>query len=403
MLKQWIDRRLINPNKIYSVCINFCKNGRIEFHWILVKDNKGDYKILSSGSVSDATELVGLLDKKIPVSVIFEGKGILKKRVPPNDTETVLGKVLPGAKDDEFYDQSYPLPEDDIWGAVIRRSSVDEYLKMFSDQNFNVLNYKLGFFCLEMLSAYLPNCESFRILESDLIFTQGKLQYVTDESPSLQGITIEDEYVSPADCVLLAAAIETFTGFSVCSETRSPFLGSETYRLKKISAIITFSALIVIFVSLLINFVVFSEYDRQLTETNTALLLNSKIYDKLSVMQKEVEAKKNLADNISDITAFSFFSDRISSCMPQNISLLDMNICPVSLESKGAKSNYTYQKNVIQITGQTNSAKYINSWIRKLDAFSWIQDISIGKYEYLPKSNKGTFELTLKISADDLQ
>ena len=114
MLKKVVFENILKSKTAIGLEIVLLPDSAFEINVVVLKKNKS---LISSEKqikgIKDIAELTGQISNKLPLILIFSGKGIIHRKVvlSEHDTQvTLLNKVLPNANVNDFYIQQAYAP-----------------------------------------------------------------------------------------------------------------------------------------------------------------------------------------------------------------------------------------------------------------------------------------------------
>jgi len=158
------------------------------------------------------------------------------------------------------------------------------------------------------------------------------------------------------------------------------------------------STLIIAFLVLLINSLVFMHYtdmenqlEKQVSNNNQYLIILNKLKEELKQKDQFL-----LQSGFTEKTRFSFFTDRIASSVPSGIHLSGLSVSPLQSKIKKEKA-IEFRKGYISLNGQTPNSIILNDWITVLEKYPWIGKISVIHYLQEQSDNFGEFQIEIEL------
>ena len=343
------------------------------------------------------------IPQKSPVCLLLNGKGILYRKLTVNDTlsETELIKtIIPNAKPEDFYLQQYSVSQENNKSAKLfalaRKSLIDKVISDFSEKFDFIVNVSISPFVLDDI---LPVISEKEIWYKNFLL-EIKQQKVENFCPSsaaeVQQINIGNKIVHSA---LLPALALGFSFLLNYKNVDSPIAsinerrGDYIYRQK-----ITLTgkiSLIVLFVLLLANFLVFDHYYKKVQSEQQSVVNQENTIDKLKQLKDEFAAKNRFLQQsgLLEQNKVSFYLDKLAATIPSDITLTDIQVNPLANPNK--KENFDLINNLIRISGTSVKSSSFNDWIKGLKSDGAFSDVAIIAYEFDLKEKIAVFRVEL--------
>jgi len=113
----------------------------------------------------------------------------------------------------------------------------------------------------------------------------------------------------------------------------------------------------------------------------------------LVIRQKIFDAKNDLGARY-----LAYFSDRIASRVPPEITLSTLNIYPQKSPNQ-KRNQYLFSDGLITISGLSGSTVSLEKYLENLSSFWWIESVRITGYS-MEKDGIGLFNLEISISVN---
>ena len=391
-----------NIHKINNLLIFTDADDSMSFYYASVKKNKEDYKIIKESTFENIDECIEAIDYKAPLIVTIEGKGVLHKNVTIETRDAVIQQFSSINNGDDFYIQHYIITEEKSIVSISRKEFVDQILNKFYAKRRYPISLFLGPFSLNVLSDYLNT--NIDIGNEIIEFFEGKVCDIKTCHKFLPSgyINILEDNISEASIIPYSSAICFFAKHKIVNfVSEIATLRDKDYIYENIFFIGKYLLLISSFIVLLVNFLFYSKYDRDLKNINAEMSSAIDSLTMINKLKKEINDKRAVmgSNNYLASTDFSKYSDRIASCMPEQISLDIMNIFPVNGKIQ-TNSDIKFSTNTIVIQGETNGLNYVDTWIKSLYNEKWIKNVHIDSYKYNVSTGLGLFQLTIETNEE---
>jgi hypothetical protein len=383
---------LLKDKQVLSIDLSYAEDGEVHFHYLLAAIKNGQLSVVAYGVKIPIAEIDLALKafKDLPILLNISGSPVFQKNVEGlSSTIETADDVIPGASDDEFLLQVQSSPQGSH-AALIRSEALKHALSYFS--SYFIIDLSLG----AILAALIP------VVNSELNSTQigdYKLQVdIFEYSPAQDEklINFSGEKVPEACLLAFAHCIRWASNQAFTIDKLNITIAAQiqNYTEKKKYKLFLSAGLVVLFIALLLNFLLFTHYSKSNEDLSAVVgpVANSSgVGDSL---EKEISIKtKFLQDNgWLQSSRVSYYSDRIGSTVDPAITLEDMQVYPLVFE---ADSMVGYANSKIVLKGVCPNAYNLNNWKNLLQTFDWVQKAELLSYTYMKEDNKAKFELCL--------
>jgi len=365
------------------------------YNLLTIKKKANKISIVSKQTFEAFDALVKTADKKLPILLVIEGKGILNKEINfENEAD------LNWQKNIDFNTIYYT----DLKGtnsnfiSFCRKNIVEESITRFQKNGFQVIDIYIGSF----LGALLNN-----ILKKDVLYsTDLKLEFENDilsgfskqnEMPNAVNYQIGEETISNAFLPLYGSVIHFFVKPKEVSKTINSTLNNEELIYKKAFNFLGAAMLVGFLISLLISYFLIQYYGTKNSELNLQTVYSNQSYQLILDLEAQKEKKLNLLKESGVLSSkfFTFYSYEIIRTVPGAISLTELNIAPLKEEYKENKK-VLFNSGTIVLKGETYQESSFNTWLENLKKMEWLQRFEIVSLKK-DKKNKSVFEIKIII------
>ncbi|MFD2561883.1 PilN domain-containing protein [Aquimarina rubra] len=393
MIQKLLNNILLG-NKIQSVQIHLDTDQK-EFSLVEIQKKKNSITIIDRYTTSSFEDLVAKLSKNKPVILSITGQGILSKKVK-NDTG-YQSKILFNADPDDFYWQEY-RQEGEIYASVARKEIVDTEIELFDKAQITIVDFSIGPF---VITSVRPLMEE-KVLQTKNIILYFEGASLVDfkkreEQDSIEYV-IGDENLSNVDILCFANVLHyLYPNEAMSSETDTMLSRREEFTYKKAFNIVGICTLSFFLVSLLISYLLLGHYQEAHHKIQVELGEQNVAYSKLISLEKDKENKEAILkqSGLSDSNFLSFYISEITKEVPGEINLKVLNIFPTTAKIK-AEQRINFSNNVIELEGTASSNAQFTSWIQKLKAQPWINNLEIIDFQRENRTNSFRIKLILK-------
>lgn len=369
------------------------KEGYEIYSLLTVKKKANKISIVSKQTFDAFDALAKTADKKLPVLLVIEGKGVLNKEINfENEAD------LSWQKNIDFNTIFYT----DLKGrnsnfiSFCRKNIVEESISQFQKNGFQVIDIYIGSF----LGTLLNNA-----LKRDVLYSGDlKLEFENDilsgfskqnETPNAINYQIGEETISSVFLPLYGSVIHFFVKPKEVSKTINSSLNNEELIYKKAFNFLGVAMLAGFLLSLLISYFLIQYYGTKNSELNLQTVYSNQSYQLILDLEAQKEKKLNLLKESGVLSSkfFSFYSYEIMRTIPSAISLTELNIAPLKEEYKENKK-VLFDSGTIILKGETFQESSFNSWLENLKNMEWLQRFEIVSLKK-DKKNKSVFEIKI--------
>jgi Tfp pilus assembly protein PilN len=350
-------------------------------------------------------ELNKHLSAKTNIALNLSGKGILHKQVEKigEVSQGNFSKILPNGNIDDFYVQNF-ISGDWSFVSIVRKAEADKWINRLKELGFVPLSLSLGPFPVEHILPQL------NIYGSDIQFGGNLIERtergdwksyryqetaLTPFALKVESEGIDEKLVIPyasAFQLILASKLDVIeAGVASLEDEFKHKLDDQKLRVN--GAIILFA----FFALLLINFVVFSQLDfsnaRLASQVSRLVRNTSNVQD----VGDQIRKKESLLEILGWEGGVnkSALVDQLAALMPEEISLQEVAVDPIDLNTSRAQRSLTFFNRRIRISGMSDKIVPVNEWMARIKTRSWVKSMQMESYTYNNELNTGQFTITL--------
>ena len=367
----------IAVNQDGSLQINACE--------IVVDKNKLDIVKKITGLTN-----IEALNKHLPpksfVALNLSGKGIFQKQIEKVAAvnQHNFSRILPNANMDDFYVQHFPSGEYSFV-SVIRKTEADKYITELKEQGFVPLQLSLGPFPVENIIAQLNVYDNGLIFNGHIIQRNEQAEWIAvtydpnSTSPFL--LKIESEGINEKLVIPYAAAFQMALAANLhpiqadVPELQQAYTALiDDKKLKVKGALI----LVVFFILLLINFILFS----WLTAANNKLAgqvsQSAQSYTDIQGINDKIKEQQLLLQDLGWDGGInkSALVDQLALLLPEELTWREITINPVDISSSRTQQSLDFYSRQIRVTGLSEKIIPVNEWIARVKAQPWVKTSS---------------------------
>jgi len=382
-------------------------------NFIAIKNKNKKQIVVSEEHIGlGSTEMLKKIGKnKIPLCLVINGKGVISKKIQcSNDNvneESIIQKVLPNAKQGDFYMRKYPSTDNEAFVSLIRRSMLTEVLDLLNKNKISPVEVFWGPFSISSVIS-LTDMHQGELITEHYKFTVENSQIIEfaqiEDSNTIQKkLCIGDEKLELQSLVSFGTLINHFytnkakntSQIPAVTEAENNFIYATQF-----SKTIQFSSVFV-FVVLLVNFILFNYYNRKQQDLSSKVARYSDLLINQDTLKKTLESKMELIgkSGLLESSKISFYADRIASVVNEGITLSKLEVNPMKEISgqSGDESGYSFTNDTIEISGTAKNSTYLNEWIKDIKVYKWVKDITIKNYNRDNSLKPASFTILAKI------
>nr|WP_295929050.1 hypothetical protein [uncultured Dyadobacter sp.] len=368
--------------------------------------------VASFTNVGELAALLTHLPVTTPVSLVLSGRGVLCKRqeCPDGHSGQLLQKILPNAKESDFYIQSIPSGGY-VLAAVARRGSVDSMVALISELGYRVINVVLVPVAFDALKSLLGNevlqeKGSLSLTHHQVSFATGELTDYTfkeckgepeSDQVALGGANVAEQ-ILPAYGAALHALIPELAGqMALPVGTAEAQLDEYLQKRRFIHA--GYAALCFFLLLLLANAWFYRHYANEYQRLEYRYAGLKKESEEADTLRKQIAAQEAFLKQTGwfRLGAISYYVDRIGSTVPQSIRIEELVINPPDDKRSKSEKTMHFEFEKGKIGGHCGSPTDLNRWVRQLRDLDWLRNVEIHQYSFDEKINGGQFLITFEI------
>ena len=381
-------------NKFYGVEV-YIEGEQITYFVVFVTKEKHTLSIKDTFFTNDFENLKEKIDSGFPLLMTFNGTNIISKQqeFEPN----YRSKILFNSNPKDFYWFEYQK-KDTVFVSVARKETIDFYLKKFEEAGFYVIQANVGPF-VSVTTYPLLNQYTITTLNHQLNFIEDELesfsltQDKSDVKYHLGDQEILNKYLIPFASILnyLLPAELISNSLDEISDNKSELA------FKKLLSKVGFASIIVLFITLLINFFLLENYQNKINEATSELALKQSAYDKVLKLKKDKKNKEAILkkSGIHNSHFLSFYTWQLAEAIPNEVQLSKLDIFPIIGKiKKEAPVNFSADK--ISVEGFVVNNKSLSEWIKKIKKFKWVKSVEILDFKNQNRTNKFILKIFVK-------
>jgi hypothetical protein len=371
------------------------KEDHVVYNLLTVKKKANKISIVSKQSFESFEMLGKTADKKTPLLIVMEGKGVLNKEIDyENEADVSWQKNID--HNAIYYTDLKGLKSNFI--SFCRKNIVEETISKFQKNGFEVIDVYIGSFLAALLNTALK--------KDILLSTDLRLEFQNDkllrfskqnEAAKIEDYKVGEETVSNTFLPLYGAIIHFFIKPKEVSKTINPTLSSEELVYKKAFGFLGIAMLVGFLTTLLISYFMIQYYGTKNSELNLQTVYSNQSYQFILDLEAQKEKKLNILKESGVLSSkfLSYYGYEIIKSIPTDISLNEVNIIPLKEEYKENKKAF-FDSKIIILKGETFDESSFNNWLEGLKKMDWLQRFEIISLKK-DKKNKSVFEIKITL------
>lgn len=377
-------------NRFYSV-EQTQLDGNAVYYGTELKKSKNQVDVEDNFEFHNLKEIAEQIPKSKAVFLVINNEFIITKKIENEDTETLklVHQAFPNIKIDDFYYEV--LKQNTIhFVSICRKVYLDQLLNDYQSNNISVVDFSLGNLMLSSL-ANLISEEGINTNNATITKKDNEIHSIQiTEDLTNSSYTFNDTKVTSKNLLSFSSALSLITR---TKQTVSAFSHKEQnllshFKEKRFFTQFTKIGLSILFITLLINFFLFSNYyDKANSLRETSQVLETSKTRIINLSNKVKKSQKLVEDVLkTNSSRSSFYADALINNIPESIILTQLNYQPLLKKIKADKP-IDNDTNIIIVSGTSSERILVSEWISTLETMNWIQYIEILSFDDTQKSS----------------
>ncbi|NRA13344.1 MAG: hypothetical protein HRT57_15465 [Crocinitomicaceae bacterium] len=319
-------------------------------------------------------DLLKGMGNNLAYHIHVSGSGILSRKVEflPAFKEQLIISGNPN----EFIFTTFN-DDSDVATSFFRKELIQVHLNLLTENKTHLLGISSG---------AIP---VFNLLENEAIeldyklgTKNGKIDCFERASESKESVFWREDFYSHQE-IISKAILENYRSKvpSEVYEDHSLESAKENYRQFVQFKVYGASSLVVIFMSLFINYFYQNHLNNNIAELEQNLMMSNDNLALLDRLDQEKIRKEQLINGagVTSSLFLSYYLDEIGKTVPKQIQLHELKLFPLDGKIKN-KQKVTVKQEQILIEGTTIGNEVLDNWIEKMDRFEWVRSIELLNY-----------------------
>lgn len=371
-------------------------------HLVTAKKKSNEFTNFNFIEATSFSELINSVTKNQHCFLIINNDKVLIKETPFFEKDQkVLSEAFPSLSLSDFYFEILRT-KTKSFVAICRKEDVNQLLKEASTQNLEVLGFSLGF---STLSRTIPliNTDHIHTFRHQFTLLDNEIDSFGINHTSINNTSYKiDDFEVSSKFLLALSGIFNYLPTTL-TESSNTIPKNHSLRSLQNQKVFFRKGLVVgtsiILFSLLINFLLFNSYYKNLQSKKEEIQLLTSQKEQYLSKSTMIENKEKLVNNIlnSSSSKSSFYINRIVAYKPISILFSEIVYQPLQRVIKLEKK-VEYESGEIIISGESIDKNTFSNWIAALENFDWVKSVTVTNYGY-SKKNESIF--SIKISLQD--
>jgi hypothetical protein len=398
---KFIPNKYLNAKEIIALEVVFDLND-INFHLVHVssKAKKIELKnILSYSNVKDTTDYIEKI--KIPTIIIFNGKGIIVKKLSETFNEANKEEIFQSKMAlniDEIYAQYWHGYSNYSYLSYARKSHINEVLNHFNNK-IDIIKIAIGYLPALSIIPLFNKINYIPISTSDITLENNDFIKNDDVTETEDSILVENTILKRNYVLGFAFSLVYYLNENIYDDISIEFQNKhKNYISKRKFRFLLQTTIILALILALSNSLIYFHFFKINTKLESELLNYQEKHDKLNQLILNYNNKKEIIDKsgLFDKSRFSEISDKLAASLPENIILLELEFNPKNQSALYTDSLNIFQKGLINIKGICNNSLILNEWLLELKKNKLFSEVSLKKFTYSNETNSPNFEINVK-------
>lgn len=321
------------------------------------------------------------LKNKKHLFLVLNNEQILSKNIPTAgiSEDRLVKTAFPTIVLQDFYVE---ILKNDTTSfiAICRKNVIDTLIQEYAAKGIYVIDFSLGNLAVKNVQSYIQESQIFTS-NACIILENNKIETIEIKTPlqeiyQINGLEVPNKYVLSFAGILSYYSNELHTYSSTLKKRLT-----NIYKQQRFFALGLKYSLGFLFITLLINFLVFSSYQRKVSELQTEVSINETYKKQLTRLNDLVIKKKKIVESISSASNSKaiWYVNEISKTVPTSLYLDEINYQPLEKPIKEEKP-VVFKNNEITVKGISRNDEDLIAWKSSLEQLSWVEKISFTNY-----------------------
>lgn len=397
-MNKWLQH--IIEGSTYQGLEVFEVGNQIFYALLKVKKKKGELHTIFEGTYGSMDKVSKEIQKGAMLFLTINTSKVLRKHVDvdaPTNPEQLVVQAFPNLELENFHYQSEEISSGKIV-SICKKDYLKQLLEPLNRLGIFPFQVQLGitpvFHIMDYLDQQMVKGSNFKLTNDGGIETT---QEIFNEKVEINGLSIASTNLISFAQIVGYLSKTGIKGSLVDSNAglENDFKNQRVFNLGLRTALGIFLGI------LLVNFLLFSHYQKKIQSLEATYALEHVQVNNLQALEERVSLKEKKFVGIIGAanSKTSFFFDRIAMQIPNSVQLQQMVYQPKLKPVRESKKIELDEGGILISGAVQNKAEFVQ-WIDSLEQQDWIGRTEIISYEYLSKSRD---KFAIKIHLDETE
>jgi Tfp pilus assembly protein PilN len=375
------------------------------FASLVIAALRNDAVMIESALSSDSLEdIIRKVPGNIPLMVSLDGSHVVHRLVDNSSADNTLSSTLPGSGANDFYSGKHEAATERMIVSLIRKEEVYKLVGFINREGLLVFDLHLGPFSIDKLTGIAGDNGEIAILFYTLFLENGKTvsfeRSYNHKIENIYSVEFGNEVVSSEFLVPLSLCYAFFRKDYTKGNNEMLAIQRKELAAKRILSATALPFLLLIFILLIVNFALLVDLDKKNRILISSVTVGKHHLTQIDSLRKALVIRQKILDarNNRGARYLAYFSDRIASCVPADITLSTLNIYPQKNINQ-RRNQYSFSDGLITISGFSGSTVSLEEYLENLSSLWWIESVRITAYS-MDKDGNGIFNLEISVSVN---
>lgn len=387
-----IITKYIKVNSFNIVGI-FKKEMEDEYRLLSARIKQGKLVVSGNATYHSLEELFEAVGNKLPVILVFEGKGILEKEI-----DFAVEADANWYRNIDFKTIMFTSLKSNTstFMSFCRKKIVDEFVEEAKNRHLYVLDVYVGSFLGALLQ---PEVGKKQLVSNGalLSFDDNSLSGFSKYSGFGQKYKIGKDEIMSEMIPLYGALLHYIVRQEEVKKSIDSSYGADEVIYRNLFNRSAVSILAFFFLSLLCSYAGIQYFGSKNAELTTQNVYSGRAYEFMEDLQSQKKEKMEILNQTGLLTSkfLSFYAYEIINTAPAGLNIAKLVVSPAAEDIKEGKQPQIISKK-ISIYGTTSAQHTIDNWLKSLNAVSWLENVEVVSVQK-EKTGITYFEIMIKI------
>lgn len=345
----------------------------------------------------NSVESIDPVAEKVPNILCIQGIGLVQRVVDKNCDD--INQSIPNINQEEYLVLSGGSPGNKKLIALYRKEQLNDILSDPGLTRIPVTGISLGFDGVqEFLQLFENQNMEFIAGLNSLLIENGEIKNISKcISTGTNTYAFADKQRNANEILALCTGLQYF--IKPTSESfKIQWIKEQTseFTARKVSEYILRFVGAGLLVLLLINFLLFDSYNKQLNQLSIEAQEIVELQTEIKELRDDLTLKKQFVseDNVPGNYSFAFYADHLASYVEDGVRFIELSICPVRGKIKDDKV-IEFTGNTLVVKGTSPNSAVFSKFTGKINEANWVKTVEKQVYSYNNENMHAEFELEI--------